>query len=140
MSRMISFVLLLSAKISFSIVALFVFFVLLIYSSNNLLLVGQVVTVNQTTSPSLTDCRVANVAGNKIGYINSSDQESKGGHVFATYQSNSKDFHKLQIAIASRKHILSQTALKVLMKRRNELVTASSSSYFFFDYLFVILI
>ncbi|KAK9932414.1 hypothetical protein M0R45_019653 [Rubus argutus] len=81
----------------------------------------KVVTVNRTTSPSLTDCRVANVAENKIGYINSSDQESKGGHVFATYQSQSKDFHKLQIAIASRKHILSQTALKVLMKRRNEL-------------------
>lgn len=117
------------------------FFILLIYSSNNLLLVGQVVTVNRTTSPSLTDCRVANVAGNKIGYINSSDQESKGGHVLATYQSNSKDVHKLQIAIASRKHILSQTALKVLMKRRNELVTSSSSSFFyFFDYLFVILI
>jgi N-formylglutamate amidohydrolase len=94
-----------------------------------MLLVAQVVTVNRTTSPSLTDCRVANVAENKIGYINSSDQESKGGHVFATYQSNSKDFHKLQIAIASRKHILSQTALKVLMKRRNELVTSSSSSF-----------
>ncbi|XP_050373098.1 uncharacterized protein LOC126790794 isoform X2 [Argentina anserina] len=73
------------------------------------------------TSPSITDCRVTIVGGNGTCDINSSSQESKGGHTFSTCQSNLKDSDKLQNAIASKKHILLQTALNVLMNKRNEL-------------------
>ncbi|KAL6194276.1 hypothetical protein ACLB2K_035360 [Fragaria x ananassa] len=81
---------------------------------------NKVETVNRT-SPSLTDRRVTKVAGNKTCYINSSSQESKSGHTFATSQSNLNDFDKLQNTIASQEQILSQTAWNVLMKKRNEL-------------------
>ncbi|BBG93599.1 hypothetical protein Prudu_001664, partial [Prunus dulcis] len=53
--------------------------------------------------------------------IDSSDQDGIDDSAIVTYQSSSEDLYKLQIAIASKENILSQTALKVLMKRRDDL-------------------
>lgn len=79
--------------------------------------------VNSKTGPFITDCGVENlVSGKEICTINSFDQNGISGHALVTCQSGSQDLHKLQIAIASKGNILSQTALGVLMKRRDDLV------------------
>ncbi|XP_021817925.1 uncharacterized protein LOC110760053 isoform X2 [Prunus avium] len=82
----------------------------------------EVKVVNSKTRPFITDCGAKKiVAGKKICSMDSSDQDGIDGRAIVTYQSSSKDLYKLQIAIASKENILSQTALKVLMKRRDDL-------------------
>ncbi|KAB2622931.1 hypothetical protein D8674_025113 [Pyrus ussuriensis x Pyrus communis] len=78
---------------------------------------AKVEVVNSKTGPFITDCGVENlVSGKEICTINAFDQNG-----FVTCQSGSQDLEKLQIAIASKGNILSQTALGVLMKRRDDL-------------------
>ncbi|CAB4294040.1 unnamed protein product [Prunus armeniaca] len=82
----------------------------------------EVKVVNSKTRPFITDRGAKKiVAGKKICSIDSSDQDGIDGPAIVTYQSSSEDLYKLQIAIASKENILSQTALKVLMKKRDEL-------------------
>lgn len=99
------------------------FFKTISISSDSLLPGGQVKVVNSKTRPFITDCGAKKiVAGNTICSIDSSDQDGIDGPAIVTYQSSSEDLYKLQIAIASKENILSQTALKVLMKKRDDLV------------------
>ncbi|KAM1158544.1 hypothetical protein ACFXTH_031909 [Malus domestica] len=86
-------------------------------SANN----AKVEVVNSKTGPFIPDCVENLVSGKEIGTINSFDQNGISGHALVTCQSGSQDLHKLQVAIASKGNILSQTALGVLMKRRDDL-------------------
>lgn len=98
------------------------FFKTISISSDSLLPGGQVKVVNSKTRPFITDCGAKKFVSGKICSIDSSDQDGIDGPAIVTYQSSSEDLYKLQIAIASKENILSQTALKVLMKKRDDLV------------------
>ncbi|ONI29293.1 hypothetical protein PRUPE_1G191700 [Prunus persica] len=81
----------------------------------------EVKVVNSKTRPFITDCGAKKIVAGKICSIDLSDQDGIDDSAIVTYQSSSEDLYKLQIAIASKENILSQTALKVLMKRRDDL-------------------
>lgn len=75
-----------------------------------------------------TICSVEKAAleTNISGYM-SSDKDGIGAHSPVIYQPKSKDIEKLQITLTSKENILSQTALKVLMTRRDKLVLTLDS-------------
>ena len=76
-----------------------------------------------STRSSNTMCRVEKVAhGNNIsGYV-TPDKDGIGAQSLVIYQSKSKDLQNLQTTLTSKENILSQTALKVLMTKRDKLV------------------
>lgn len=112
------------------------FFKIISISSDSLLPGGQVKVVNSKTRPFITDCGAKKIVAGKICSIDLSDQDGIDDSAIVTYQSSSEDLYKLQIAIASKENILSQTALKVLMKRRDDLVILFFS---FHNYLGVLI-
>ncbi|KAH7521312.1 hypothetical protein FEM48_Zijuj07G0019700 [Ziziphus jujuba var. spinosa] len=82
--------------------------------------VKQFETMDSTIRSTTTMCRAmkASHGDNVSGYI-SSDQDGIGARSPATYQSKSKDLEELQITLTSKENKLSQTALKVLISRRD---------------------
>lgn len=79
--------------------------------------------VDSTTRSDGANCRLEKVGyGNKIGDNISSDQIGTANLSLITHRSNSNHLERIQVTIASKENILSQTALKVLMRRRDKLV------------------
>lgn len=83
--------------------------------------------IDMTTKPS-GECNLQKVAD---GYKSSNktllDQCVIDDNALFTYQSSSKDLEELQITIASKENLLSQTALEVLRRRSHKLVLLLSS-------------
>lgn len=70
-----------------------------------------------------TKCKTEKVAsGNRISDNISSDQKGIGCYSLVAYQSTSKHLEKIQSTMASKEKVLTETALKVLMRRRDKLV------------------
>lgn len=101
------------------------------FSSNNFSMAQQFETMDSTIRSTTTMCRAmkASHGDNVSGYI-SSDQDGIGARSPATYHSKSKDLEKLQITLTSKENKLSQTALKVLISRRDILVLILQSLVF----------
>ncbi|KAK9288205.1 hypothetical protein L1049_016654 [Liquidambar formosana] len=81
--------------------------------------------VDSSMMTCITGCGGEKVAPeNMICNNKSSDQDGMtiGDRALVTYQSNSKHLDKLQTTIASKDNILSQTALRVLLTKRDKLV------------------
>ncbi|GMN59427.1 hypothetical protein TIFTF001_028514 [Ficus carica] len=78
--------------------------------------------VDSTTRSDGANCRLEKVGyGNKIGDNISSDQIGTANLSLITHRSNSNHLDRIQVTIASKENILSQTAVKVLMRRRDKL-------------------
>lgn len=76
-------------------------------------------------TPCTTSCRGEKVAnGGEICNFIMPDQDGMliEDRALVTYESNSEHLDKLQITIASKEKLLSQTALKVLLRKRDRLV------------------
>uniref|UniRef100_A0A5B7BBS7 DRBM domain-containing protein n=1 Tax=Davidia involucrata TaxID=16924 RepID=A0A5B7BBS7_DAVIN len=88
---------------------------------------GQKVKVEMVDSmvkQSVNECRDEKVdAGNKICSVIPSDQDgmSIDDHALVPIQLNSKYLEKLQVTMASKENALSQTALRVLLRKREKL-------------------
>lgn len=79
--------------------------------------------------PSITECKDEQIAaGNRTCDNISSVQDGIGDHVMVAYESNSIKLNKLQTYIASKQHELSFTALRVLLRKRDQLVLFLSSN------------
>ncbi|CBI36653.3 uncharacterized protein LOC104879453 isoform X2 [Vitis vinifera] len=79
---------------------------------------------NSVMTPCTTSCRGEKVAnGGEICNFIMPDQDGMliEDRALVTYESNSEHLDKLQITIASKEKLLSQTALKVLLRKRDRL-------------------
>ncbi|KAJ7980708.1 Aleurone layer morphogenesis protein [Quillaja saponaria] len=91
-------------------------------ASNGLASDVKVEKVESTERLCITQCGPRTAATRKkICENTSSGRDGRGDDALVTYQSSSKYPEKLQIALASKEKILSQTALRALMRKRNNL-------------------
>ncbi|XP_059448657.1 uncharacterized protein LOC132179866 isoform X2 [Corylus avellana] len=82
--------------------------------------------VDSRMRPSFTKCKDEQIAaGNRTCDNILSVQDGIGDHVMVAYESNSIELDKLQSFMASKQHELSFTALRVLLRKRDQLVTCS---------------
>ena len=78
--------------------------------------------------PSFTKCKDEQIAAENRTCDNIlSVQDGIGDHVMVAYESNSIELDKLQSFIVSKQHELSFTALRVLLRKRDQLVLFLSS-------------
>lgn len=81
--------------------------------------------INSVMKPCTTGCRDEKLAnGGEICNFIMPDQDEMpiGDNALVTYESNSEHLGKLHTTIASKEKLFSQTALKVLLKKRDRLV------------------
>ncbi|XP_059632887.1 uncharacterized protein LOC132275422 isoform X2 [Cornus florida] len=83
----------------------------------------KVEVVDSMMKPCVNECRDEKVdAGNKICSVIPSDQGVPiGDHALVPFQLDSKYLEKVQVTLASKENELSQTALRVLLRKRDKL-------------------
>lgn len=62
------------------------------------------------------------LSDNKTDDTAMSDQDEKQDHALVSFDPNPKHLHKIQLIIASKENMISETALKVLYRKREQLV------------------
>jgi ABC-type dipeptide/oligopeptide/nickel transport system ATPase component len=79
--------------------------------------------------PSITECKDEQIAsGNRTSDNILSVQDGLCDNVMVAYESDSIELNKLQSFIGSKQHELSFTALRVLLRKRDQLVLFLSSN------------